>query len=232
MRRIAGKGMAVLFCAAAVLSAGSICGVSGAAEQPDIIISDERTQAGPDFSFSDVANTEFWFSSGVGAWGTMLRIYGDGSFEGQYHDSDMGDTGEGYPGGTMYLCNFTGSFTEPVKIDDYTYSFQLDSLDIVQEPETEEIKDQIRYVYSVPYGMDDGEDFLIYLPGRLLQELPESFRSWVGYYDLSNTSDTELPFYGLYNVQAGYGFSGYEIAEEETTDGEFSEIETEAEALK
>ena len=51
------------------------------------------------FSFDDVSHLEFWFGSGVGAWCTTLQIQPDGSFEGQYHDSDMGDTGDGYPNG-------------------------------------------------------------------------------------------------------------------------------------
>lgn len=229
MRRITSKCLTVLLCMTAVMSAGIICGAAESTEQQDIIIADERSQS--EFAFADVSNVEFWFSSGAGAWGTMLRIHGDGSFEGQYHDSDMGDTGDGYPGGTIYLCDFTGSFTETEKIDNYTYSFQLESLDMAREPEDEEIKEQVRYVYSIPYGMDNGEEFLLYLPGKPLQELPEEFRSWVGYYDLSGTSDTELPFYGVYNVQGGYGFSGFEIAEE-LQSWDLTEVEAEAELLE
>lgn len=232
MRRMTRKGVSILLCTAVVMGAGSACRASEAMERPEAMVLEGTAQTDPDFSFADVANVEFWFSSGVGAWATMLRIYEDGSFEGEYHDSDMGDIGEGYPGGTVYLCDFTGRFTELAKVDDYTYSLQLESIELAQTPDTDEIKDGIRYVYSTPYGFDDGKDFMIYLPGAFLRELPEDFRSWVGYYDLSGTSDTELPFYGFYNVQGGYGFSGYEIAEEETLDEELLAIEAEAEELK
>lgn len=232
MRRAAEKGIAILLCTAAIMGAGSVCRAGEMTEQPDTMAADEIGRGDLDFSFADVANVEFWFSSGAGAWATMLRIYEDGSFQGEYHDSDMGDIGEGYPGGTVYLSDFTGRFTELAKVDDYTYSFQLESIELAQEPDTDEIKDEVRYIYSVPYGFDDGKDFLLYLPGAFLQELPESFRSWVGYYDLSGISDTELAFYGLYNVQGGYGFSGYEIAEEETLDEELLAIEAEAEVLQ
>lgn len=47
--------------------------------------------------FSELKNTVFTFSSGAGAWGTELHIRADGSFSGQYQDSNMGETGEGHP---------------------------------------------------------------------------------------------------------------------------------------
>ena len=36
------------------------------------------------------------FGSGVGAWGTVMKVNKDGTFSGSYHDSDMGATGDGY----------------------------------------------------------------------------------------------------------------------------------------
>ena len=52
---------------------------------------------------------DFVFSSGAGAWGTFLTLDADGSFTGGYNDSDMGDTGEGYPHGKNYYCEFQGN---------------------------------------------------------------------------------------------------------------------------
>ena len=63
--------------------------------------------------FSELSKYEFVFSSGVGAWQTMLNINEDGSFQGLYSDSDMGDTGEGYPNGIIYSSKFEGEFTTP-----------------------------------------------------------------------------------------------------------------------
>ncbi len=167
--------------------------------------------ASADFSFADVGGVEFYFSSGAGAWDTHLMIKSDGSFSGNYHDSNMGETGEGYPGGTRYYCDFEGSFTEPRKVDDYTYVFECKDLDYLTEAGSREIIDQILYIYSDAYGLDDPGEFYMYLPGKPLDELPEEFRSWVGYYDLSSTNDTALPFYGLYNENAKAGFSGYPV---------------------
>ena len=38
---------------------------------------------------------------------------------------------------------------------------------------TYKIKDEIRYVYLEPYGLDDAEILLFYLEGAPLEELPE-----------------------------------------------------------
>ena len=153
----------------------------------------------------------FVFSSGVGAWDTQVSIAPDGSFSGVYHDADMGGTGEGYPNGTEYICEFTGQFSQPTKVDDYTWSVQLESLSYDGVPETEEIRDGIRYVCSTPYGIEGGEEFLIYLPGAPVADLPEGFRNWVGtqLVDADNNKVTELPFFGLYNVTTQEGFSAY-----------------------
>ncbi len=163
-------------------------------------------------SFADISNLEFWFGSGAGAWCTVLTIHEDGTFEGQYHDSDMGDVEKEYPNGVVYLCNFAGEFTQPEKVDEYTYSMEIKSIVLAQDAETEEIKDGVRYLYSEPYGLEDAENILIYLPGASLQELPEAYKSWVGYSEFAEGTETELPFYGLFNVKAECGFSSYEIA--------------------
>ena len=36
------------------------------------------------------------FGSGVGAWGTVMKVNKDGTFSGSYDGSDMGATGDGY----------------------------------------------------------------------------------------------------------------------------------------
>lgn len=161
------------------------------------------------FSFTDLKNLQFDFSSGAGGWSTQLIIDADGSFRGEYSDSDMGVTGDDYPDGTVYQCDFTGQFTQPVKVNAYTYSMQILSIKYEKEVGTEEIKDGVKYCYSTAYGLDGAENILLYLPGAPLAELPEEFRSWVGYYDLSAVEETELPFYALNNEELQEGFSSY-----------------------
>ena len=174
-----------------------------------------QTEQEDSFSFADLERLEFWFSSGAGGWATQMTIRPDGSFFGEYFDSDMGVTGEGYPNGTQYQCDFSGQFTEPVKVNDYTYSMQIRDIQYEKEPGTEEIRDGVLYVYSDAYGLNEAEDILIYLPGAPLAELPEEFRSWIGYSDsmMEMTDETELPFYALNNEAQQEGFSSYDIVE-------------------
>lgn len=157
--------------------------------------------------FSELSDWEFYFASGAGGWCTVLYIDEDGSFRGNFHDSDMGSTGEGYPQGTIYYSDFSGQFTTPVKVDTYTYQFELESIEYENPLGTEKIIDETLYVYTDAYGLAESETFDLYLPGHPLKELPEEYLSWVGYYDLENTGETDLPFYGLYNEKPQNGFS-------------------------
>lgn len=176
--------------------------------------SEEETTASESeepFLFADLALVQFDFSSGAGAWATTMTIAADGSFSGVYNDSDMGDAGEGYPNGTVYRCDFSGRFDDLVKVNEYTYSTRILSMEYAKEFGTEEIIDGTLYVYSEAYGLEGAESILFYLPGAPLAELPEAFRGWIGYYNLENREEKELPFYALHNESQHYGFSSYNM---------------------
>lgn len=203
---------------AAVTAAPSITAPSIAvpAEAPETTAASAEQQTESDtvcFPFTEFKNLKFVFSSGAGGWATELTIREDGSFSGEYYDGELGATGDAYPNGTMYQSDFTGQFTQPVKVNEYTWSMQIRELTYAKEAGTEEIKNGMRFCYSKAYGLDDAENILIYLPGAPLAELPADFRGWVGYYDLSNSTDTELPFYALYNETPQCGFSSYDVLE-------------------
>lgn len=166
-----------------------------------------------DFNFCDLSKYQFVFSSGAGAWQTMLNINEDGTFQGYFSDSDMGDIGDDYPKGTVYLSEFEGKFTTPEKVNSYTYSVEIEYIKLEKEVDTEEIIDGIKYIYSEPYGLNDAKEIYIYTPEAPIKELPEGFRNWVGYRNLSNVEEEYLPFYGLYNLDADCGFSSYLIDE-------------------
>lgn len=219
------KSMVKLFLAGT--AALSLCGCTkDQTDKVNIDVETEITQEGSvieneqdledAFSFINFEDLQFEFCSGAGGWATRMTIKEDGSFSGEFFDGELGLTGEDYPKGTMYQCDFTGQFTEPEKINDYTYSMQISEIEYRKESGTEEIIDGVLYCYSTPYGLDGADNILIYLPGAPLQELPEEFRSWVGYYDISGTEDKELPFYGLYNEKEQCGFSSYKIADSVT----------------
>jgi predicted small lipoprotein YifL len=147
---------------------------------------------------------EFAFSSGAGAWATVVTVNPDGTFTGNYTDSNMGNTGDGYPNGERYVCDFSGKFTAATKIGDYEYSMKLERLDILG-PEKEEIVDGVLIIPADPYGFEDAEEFRLYLPGRPTADLAEAFVRWAG---VAASDGAELPFYGLYNVGGQKGFVG------------------------
>lgn len=175
--------------------------------------SSEATRSAADeegFSFADVSDLEFYFSSGVGAWQTKLEIDADGNFKGHYEDSDMGSSGEGYSS-TVYCSDFSGKFTQPEKVNDTTYSFKIDSIEYPLGIGSE-IKDGVLYNYTEGYGIQGAEELYMYLPNSKISELPEEYLSWVGIYvaDSPEADLDTLSFYGLYNVTEQNGFSSYE----------------------
>ena len=80
------------------------------------------------FSYADLADLTFTFSSGVGGWQTTMYIQADGSFTGEYFGSWLGETGEGYPDGTTYVCTFSGKFAPLSQLDDLTYTTAVESI--------------------------------------------------------------------------------------------------------
>lgn len=149
------------------------------------------------------------FASGAGAWGTTLTLNLDGTFEGQFHDSNMGENGDGYPNGTVYYCNFSGRFGSMMKLNEYSYYMRLEELvydtDINRETIGEE--EGIRYVTAEPYGIAGGVEFIFYLPGTPVDVLNEDFVNWWPDAYLWRSGELDaLNGYGLYNVNTGEGF--------------------------
>ena len=150
----------------------------------------------------------FTFTSGVGAWSTSITLEIDGTFSGEYHDSDMGDSSENYPSGTIYVCDFSGRFSEIEKVDENSYSMTLEEVSSDYENGKERIENGVRYVSAEPYGVEDGNAFILYLPGTMRDGLNEDFLSWWQYWFLDGEQAETLGLYGLYNVKMGYGFFG------------------------
>ena len=152
---------------------------------------------------------EMLFASGAGAWGTTLTLNLDGTFTGQFHDSNMGENGDGYPNGTVYYCNFSGRFGSMMKMNDYAYYMRLEELVYDTDIDREKIgtDEGLRYITAEPYGMAGGEEFIFYLPGTPVEILDESFLSWwPSAYLWRQEQLYELDGYGLYNVNTGDGF--------------------------
>ncbi|MBQ1935524.1 MAG: hypothetical protein II351_01570 [Clostridia bacterium] len=150
--------------------------------------------------------TRFSFTSGAGAWSTELFLYPDGTFTGSFHDSNMGEIGDGYPHGTVYTSDFEGRFIITEKQDKNTYALSLAELTNKYEPKKDWwIEDQILYRASEPYGLEDGETFFLYTPKKATAELSEMFLSWWPL-RFEKEQPEALGCYGIENVEGGSGF--------------------------
>ena len=155
---------------------------------------------------------EVRFSSGAGAWETVMVLNRDGSFSGEYYDADMGDRGDGYPNGTEYVCSFSGQFGDIMQTDSNTYAMTLSEITMEKEAGEEWIEDGILYIASDPYGLEDGTEYRLYLPETEKEGLPENFLSWYpgwNFQDSDGNYPDTLSCFGIYNVKMGYGFFVY-----------------------
>ncbi len=176
-------------------------------EPEDEPAADELT---PIAAFPQNMASVFYFSSGAGAWATELILSPDGSFSGTFHDTDMGDIGEGYPNGTIYLCGFRGRFTVLYHPDETSWVLKMDQLEQEQTDGESWIEDGVRYVGSYPYGLDGGVDYILYAPERPVEGLSEELISWwPGRWNPDGVPET-LECWGIESVDAGYGFFSYD----------------------
>lgn len=77
---------------------------------------------------NSLVGKNFVFLSGSGGWGSSLSIGPNGTFSGDYHDSDMGSTGPGYPGGTISESKVSGQFTRAHQVSPTLYEIDIENL--------------------------------------------------------------------------------------------------------
>ena len=160
------------------------------------------------FDFADLAEDEFYFSSGAGGWYTLMKIAADGSFTVEFTDSELGDAGDDYPDGSVYGCFAHGQLSAAEQVNDYTWRLTVDSLEPDEGQVAEVIEDGIRYVtVDTPYGLENCTELLLYLPGAPIEELPAGFLSWSHLGEM-DTAYTALPYFALYNEAGECGFVG------------------------
>lgn len=179
---------------------------------------------GKDYSNEPVHNPEaifekltkpFIFTSGVGGWYTGMSISKDGSIKGTYQDMNRGSTGSNHPNGQMDLSKFTGKFKNLVKVNDYEYKMTLTGLDYPKVGETK-IVNGVKIDTTEPYGIADakspGKEFILYLPGRPVKDLPQAVGSWI--YDFKNRMPEKLTSAVIFNKDKKWAFveSDYPIS--------------------
>lgn len=156
----------------------------------------------------------YTFTSGVGYWSSHIELKSDGTFTGEYHDQNAGESGNGYDG-TTYLSSFSGNFTNPKKINAYTYSFELGEIIYENKPGTEKIETvgnsdyRMRTVYSEAYGLNGSKTIYAYTADAPISKLPEGFISWVGHLRSKETrNNTNLSYKCLYAIESECGWIG------------------------
>lgn len=181
-------------------------------EGSETILPETDAVKSADLTFTDLAKRQFEFSSGAGAWADEFTIERDGYFTRSFHDSDMGDTGEGYADGTIYSSSYSGHFTDLTKINDYTYEMKLADISYEDTPGMVDIRDNIRYCYTDSYCLDNlGTDtYTIYLPGTPLEELSEEACNWLA---MANESEDELTMIAIVDENMGFGIYSYDRLE-------------------
>lgn len=141
------------------------------------------------------SSKNFVFSSGVGAWRTLLALDADGSFEGEYTDSDYDGDKDEY---ITYISTFTGKFGEISKIDDYTY--KLSSIEYKTVDTKEEwTENGVKYIATEPFGIEDVDSFYLYMPGKKTSEMPEEAASEYNIHSAKFIRKTVLSVCTLYN---------------------------------
>lgn len=143
-------------------------------------------------------------SGGAGNSGTILKINKDGSFEGEYHDVDMGSNNPKYPRGTIYISKFKGKFTNLTKIDDYEYMVTINDL-IYTNSEGEKIdNDGFRVINTKYEGLKNNQDISIFLPGKPSNQIPKELNNWYNYWEEKRPNILNKTI--IYNIDNFIGF--------------------------
>ena len=166
---------------------------------------------------------EMLFSSGVGGWSTCLTLNPDGSFVGDFCDTDAD---------CIYVCQFHGRFGNVKKLSDASWLLILDELELDTNHSVGEGWDEtdgdytMYYISSEPYGFDGddgvalkpGAQFILYSPeatghepGTELYGAME-FQSWMHRHNRDKeflSADDTLECWGLQSMETGQGFFSY-----------------------
>lgn len=121
---------------------------------------------------------EYMLSSGAGAWADVLTINQDGSYEGDYHDSNMGGASDPdkYPNGQQYVAKYSGRLSKAKKNDDGTITMSITyklhgtagEVQDIDGVETETTDSQIK----------DYSEVTIYPAGYNIADFSDDIQSW------------------------------------------------------
>lgn len=164
---------------------------------------------------------EMTFCSGAGAWRTHLTLNSDGSFLGDFLDTNWGND---YP--EQNVCQFHGQFGEVEKLSDASWRLILKELaidtshSVGEEWDVTDEYGTVHYISREPYGFDGddwtalkpGASFILYSPDAAGHESGTElygaieFQSWMHRHKEFTSDADVLGCWGLQNLETGYGF--------------------------
>ena len=159
--------------------------------------------------FAKLSGLEWSFCSGVGGWSTDMRILADGTFSGEFHDSEMGEAADEYPFGTVYGCSFMGKMSVIENIDENTWRIRVDALRPEEGRPDEAIDGGVRYVKADCYGLSEQDEMLLFAPGTPTEDFSEDMLYWT-HIPLQDPPAAHLDNWYLYSAANESGFVGYE----------------------
>lgn len=150
--------------------------------------------------YDELNGKSFIFSSGAGAWRTIIEMTSDGQFTGHYSDAD---------GMNLSVTEFTGQFKINQEIDEYTYRMRLENFQVTSPTGTHEQDGNMMITYvDEPHGFQSGSSvFELYLPFKPKSQVSDEYLSWVS--GQSYNERENLNSFGIYNLMHEFGMEEY-----------------------
>lgn len=146
---------------------------------------------------------DFSLSRVEGGTETAFSVDKNGSFEGDYYESD-------YENEITTINEFIGRFTYAKKIDEYSYSLTMSDIDLKYTPDTEGYETlsngyEAYRIYITPYGLEDSSavHYILYIPGTPVSALDDRILENMNEYDVEELKMQDvLEKYILFNTEA------------------------------
>ena len=156
---------------------------------------------------NSVFSNKFVYTSNIDEWYSSFTMKKDGSFRGKYFTEKKDSTGEDYPNGTVYYCDYYGYFTDIKQLNDYSYSLQLDKVNTQELVGKETIENGVRKIVTYPYGIESGKEFILYSPETPVSKVSSKVLVWWPYFKEHQTSPKEkLGCYAIVNTKTNEAF--------------------------
>ena len=200
------KLLVLIACFVFCISILAGCGTKGTSDIPPDTLTENT-----DTSIKlDIFPMNMIFSSGAGGWRTQITLKDDGTFVGDYYDSELGSSGPGFEY-TVYVCEFSGKYEIAEQIDDYSYSLRFTEVTTQKDKDTQWIDDSVKYIYSEAYGVYENTEYVLYTDVTPVEAVSEEVIMWWPYrYNYKEDNIKTLSCYALYNERDGIGFFSVE----------------------